>query len=75
MAAVIANVVSGSPADKAGLKTQDAIIAIDDEPVTGSLALVAQVRERTVGDTAKVTYLRGGERREVQITFAEKSSQ
>ncbi|WP_029212482.1 S1C family serine protease [Arsenicicoccus bolidensis] len=75
VAAVIANVVSGSPADKAGLKTQDAIIAIDDEPVTGSLALVAQVRERTVGDTAKVTYLRGGERREVQITFAEKSSQ
>ncbi|MTB70955.1 trypsin-like serine protease [Arsenicicoccus sp. MKL-02] len=75
VAAVIANVVSGSPADKAGLRAQDAIIAIDDEPVTGSLALVAQVRERTVGDTAKVTYLRDGERHDVQITFAQKSSQ
>lgn len=75
VAAVIANVISGSPADKAGLRAQDAIIAIDDEPVTGSLALVAQVRERTVGDKAKVTYLRGGERHDVQITFAQKSSQ
>ncbi|AKT52488.1 hypothetical protein ADJ73_00930 [Arsenicicoccus sp. oral taxon 190] len=75
VAAVIGSVVSGSPADAAGLRAGDAIIAIDGEPVTGSTSLVAQVRERKVGDKATMTYLRGGERHDVQVTFAQRSNQ
>ncbi|MCH8612054.1 S1C family serine protease [Arsenicicoccus dermatophilus] len=73
VAAVIGTVVPGGPADQAGLRPKDAIIAIEGEPVTGSNSLVAQVRERKVGDKVTMTYLRDGARKDVEVTFAQKS--
>ena len=54
-------VVGGTPAAKAGLQRGDAIIAVDGEPVDCRTSLVAQVRERGVGDKAKLTIVRGGQ--------------
>jgi len=71
-AAVIAAVGSGTPASKAGLKEGDAIIAVDGEPIDGALSLIAQVRERTVGDKITLTALSGGRTRQVSVTLAGK---
>src|SRR5690606_9917776 len=59
-AAGVTRVESGSPADGAGLQEGDVITAIDGERVTDSLALVAQVRQRTAGEEIRLTYVRDG---------------
>ena len=46
------------------------IVAVDGEPVDGSTALVAQVRERTAGEKVTVTIVRNGQRQDVQATLA-----
>ncbi len=73
-AASVTQVVSGTPADKAGLRKGDAIVAVDGEPVDSGLSLVAQVRERGVGDKAKLTIVRDGQRQDIQVTLASKPS-
>jgi putative serine protease PepD len=71
-AAVLTNVVSGTPADKAGLEVGDAIIAVDGNSIDGSLSLVAQVRERTVGDSVALKVIRGGQSKDVNVTLIAK---
>ena len=71
-AAVLTNVVAGTPADKAGLKAGDAVIAVDGNSIDGSLSLVAQVRERTVGDTVALKVIRGGQSKDVNVTLIAK---
>jgi putative serine protease PepD len=71
-AAVLNDVVSGTPADKAGLSKGDAVIAVDGESIDGSLSLVAQVRERNVGDKVTLKVVRDGKSRDVQATLVAK---
>jgi len=71
-AAVVVNVVSGTPADNAGLKAGDAIIAIDGKAIDGSLSLVAQVRERTVGDKVVIKIVRNGADKDLSATLTSK---
>jgi putative serine protease PepD len=71
-AAVLGNVVSGTPADKAGLQANDAIVAVDGNSIDGSLSLVAQVRERNVGDSVSLTVLRNGQRKNIDVTLVAK---
>jgi len=71
-AAVLTNVVAGTPADKAGLKAGDAVIAVDGNSIDGSLSLVAQVRERTVGDSVALKVIRGGQSKDVNVTLIAK---
>jgi putative serine protease PepD len=71
-AAVLTSVVSGTPAARAGLKTGDAVIAIDGNPIDSSLSLVAQVHEHNVGDQVNLTVVRGGQSTNVQITLIAK---
>jgi len=71
-AAVLTNVVSGTPADKAGLQAGDAIIAVDANSVDGSLSLVAQVHELSVGNTVTLTVVRDGRHLDVNATLVAK---
>jgi len=71
-AAVITAVASGAPADKAGLKVGDAIIAVDGDPVDGALSLVAQVREHTPGDKVTLKILNGGQTRDITVTLTDR---
>jgi putative serine protease PepD len=71
-AAVLSNVVSGTPADKAGLQAGDAIIAVDGNSIDGSLSLVAQVREHAVGDKVTLKVVRDGKSRDVNATLVAK---
>jgi putative serine protease PepD len=68
-AAVLTSVASGTPADKAGLKVGDAIIAVDGDSIDGALSLVGQVRERSAGDKVTLKILRDGQTRSMIVTL------
>jgi len=74
-AALVKSVGAGTPAAKAGLRADDAVIAIDGKPIEGSLSLVASVRERNVGDTVTLTVLRSGSRQDITVTLAARPGQ
>jgi putative serine protease PepD len=71
-AAVLTNVVSGTPADQAGLQAGDAIIAVDGNSIDGSLSLVAQVRAHAVADKVTLKVVRDGKSRDVNVTLVAK---
>lgn len=70
----IAVVTGGTPAAAAGLEVGDVVIAVDGQRVDSSIALIAQVRERTAGDKVTVTIIRDGKRQDVAVTLAVKPS-
>ncbi|MQA63409.1 MAG: PDZ domain-containing protein [Actinophytocola sp.] len=57
--ALIADVESDTPAEKAGLKSGDVIIKLNDRPISGADELVAAIRSRTAGEEVTLT-LSGG---------------
>jgi S1-C subfamily serine protease len=66
--ALVANVVSGSPAARAGLKPSDLIAAIDGQAVDDPNAFDYRFATRPLGGTAQVDVLRAG--RTVKLTVA-----
>ncbi len=68
----IAAVSEGTPAASAGLQVDDVVIAVNGERVDSSIALIAQVRERTAGDKVTLTIIRDGQRQDVEVTLAVK---
>lgn len=70
--AKVTNVESGAPADKAGLKTGDIIVAIDDKPTSQANALTGFVRQYSAGETIKLTVIRDGEQKDVEATLVER---
>jgi S1-C subfamily serine protease len=62
-------VFPGSPADKAGLREGDEIVAIDDQPVNGDRDLAEQILPHMPGDTIKLKVLRGDSTLEVDVTL------
>jgi putative serine protease PepD len=68
--AEVVQVVSNTPAAKAGLKQGDVIIAVDGARIDSSTALVAQVRALQVGQQVTLTVVRDGKRQDVPVTLA-----
>jgi len=64
---LIADVAKGGPADKAGLKKNDVVIAYRGKEVSESGQLRTEVAETPIGSEAKVTVLRGGKREELTV--------
>lgn len=67
-AVTINNVVAGSPADKAGLKQGDMILAANDKPIEAPQDLVELVRNSKPGDRVTLSVQRQGEDKPVEIT-------
>ncbi|WP_422933715.1 trypsin-like peptidase domain-containing protein [Sinomonas sp. P47F7] len=67
--AQIAQVTSGSPADKAGLKTGDVITHFGDFAIGDASELTAAVRQQAPGSTVKVTYTRNGQSASTDVTL------
>jgi serine protease Do len=66
--ALVGDVVSGSPAEKAGIKHGDVIVAFGDEAVESNNDLPAIVAATPVGDTVHVKVLRNGQAMEIPVT-------
>ncbi len=58
--ALITEVQPDSPARTAGLEVGDAVVAIDDTPVSGRAGLVAEIRNRAPGAAVTIDVRRGG---------------
>jgi serine protease Do len=65
--ALISDVLKGSPAEKAGVKRGDIIVAIDGEPVQNTAAMRFQVSEVMPGATVKVKVLRDGKEKVIPV--------
>ena len=64
-------VTDASPAEEAGLKEEDVVQSVGDNPVQGYAQLMADVRGRSVGDKVKLKILREDKNLELEVTLAE----
>jgi S1-C subfamily serine protease len=70
---IVLNVVSGSPADEAGVQLGDILIALEGKPISDVDELQAALRGENVGRTLNAVFIRGGETVETQILVAERA--
>lgn len=69
--AYIVQVVSGSPADKAGIKVGDVIVAMDGTPVTTASTFRALLAEKRPGDKVTLTIMRGAQELKLDVVLAQ----
>lgn len=68
--ALVNSVSPGSPAQKAGIRTGDIILALNGEPVTGSGDLTARMATIAPGTTVHLKVFRDGKTSDVAVTLA-----
>jgi serine protease Do/serine protease DegQ len=72
--AVITQILKGSPAEKAGLKTSDVIISINGKKIKNSASIRNAVGLLRVGDSVSIKVLQKGKERVVTAIIAEKKN-
>ena len=72
--AQVVSVVSGGPADQAGLKAGDVITAVDGTTVANPAALAQQIESHQPGDQVTITYTRSGSSSQAQVKLGTRSS-
>jgi len=72
--ALVAEVVPGGPADKAGIKAGDVIVSFDGKPVHDSHDLPAMVAATTIGRKVPITLVRNGKEIEIAAVIAKLES-
>ncbi len=65
--ALIAGVLKDGPAERAGIKPGDIMVAIEGEPILNSSVLLNQVAALSPGDNVTVTIIRNKKEKEVEI--------
>ena len=68
--ALVVSVVSGSPADSAGIRTGDVIVAFNGTAVTSAQGLTNDVQGSPTGRTVRLTLYRGPQKLTVSATLA-----
>jgi len=68
--AMIAAVQAGSPAEKAGLRERDVVVALGGRPVRAAAELRARLGLTPVGEEIELRVLRGKDARNVRATIA-----
>jgi serine protease Do len=69
---LVTEVVPGNPAEQAGIKAKDIITAVNGEKVKSSRELTAKAATLAVGETTKITLLRDGKERTVDVKVAKR---
>jgi serine protease Do len=67
---LIQDITPDSPADKAGLKRGDVIVAVDGRPVTSDNDLRLYIAQRQPSTKIKLVYLREGKSFDAEVTLA-----
>lgn len=70
---IVDQVAPGGPADRAGMKGDDIILAMNGEPVKNGEALVNKVADTPIGSTASFTVDRNGKRLNLNVKIAERA--
>ena len=70
----IAQVRSGTPAAKAGLRAGDVITSVAGKRVKSTDELRAEINAHKPGDTISITYTRGGRAHTADVTLASRPS-
>jgi len=69
---LVTDVTAGGPADKAGLKKDDVILALNGRPVKDGDDLVARIADMPVGSQVKVTFDRDGAKQDKPVTILDR---
>jgi putative serine protease PepD len=69
----IVTVNADAPAERAGLRKGDLVVAVDNKRVQDSIGLIVAIRTHQPGDTITLTLLRNGDQRQVDITLGAES--
>ncbi|WP_413333607.1 S1C family serine protease [Brevibacterium sp. GP-SGM9] len=67
--AKVQSIQSGSPAEKAGFKDGDDIVAVGDTKVNNAIALRALVRAQPVNSPVEFTVIRGGQEQKLDVSL------
>jgi S1-C subfamily serine protease len=67
--ALVSSVQAGSPADQAGLKTNDVVVSLNGTPISTATALTAALHPLKPGDVVKVGIYRGSAQQTVSVTL------
>jgi serine protease Do len=70
--AMVQDVTDGSPADRAGLRPYDVVVALDDRPVVNEDQLIREIAARTPGSAAHLRFERDGREQSVTVKLAER---
>ncbi len=69
---LVADVIPGSPAEKAGIQRGDIITAVDGKPVHNTNELQLEIMYRNPGDKVVVELIRGGKTLSLQVVLGER---
>ncbi len=69
---LVLDVVAGDPADEAGIKPKDVIIAVNGKKITTSKDLTSKIANIGVGETVKITLLRNGREKTFKVKIGER---
>ncbi|MGA0090216.1 MAG: S1C family serine protease, partial [Burkholderiaceae bacterium] len=69
---IVASLQPDGPADKAGMKVGDVIVAVNQAPSRNTAELLSLVAALSPGDKAKIEVLRNGQRTGLELTVAER---
>ncbi len=71
---LIVSVISGGPADEAGLRAGDVITRVDGEDIGTAAELTAAITAHQIGDQVEIVYYRGNVQQVVSATLEEAPS-
>jgi serine protease Do len=67
----VSSVEKGGPAERAGLKAGDVILAVDDQPIDQASMLSSAIARRRPGDEATLSVWRGRKEERIKVRIAE----
>lgn len=70
--AMVQDVTVGAPGDRAGLQRYDLIVAVDNDPVSGTNHLIRTIASRQPGTRVSLRVLRDGRLQQVAVKLAER---
>ena len=70
--ALVQDITEGSPADRAGLRPYDVIVAVDDRAIRSDDALIREISAKTPGTASHLRVVRDGHEELVTVKLAER---
>ena len=69
---LVSGVLPGSPAEKAGMRKGDRVVAMNAEPIADLAAFSIVLKTHAPGDTVRVRFQRDGEPMEIEAVLVER---